>query len=344
MHEIRLVLLLPLLLSISVAGEDDVHIEQEGDDVVVRSPISKHNFLFRAPTGFKEARPPDGFLVALEAKEGDGMARVRLRVSALGAQTPPAFLAGRQTVYQEGFPKETATKSERGRWRYERTGETGRRTILVVFDGASVYELILDALPADGPLAKSLETIAAGFTVLDPKGPPEGAAAVPTPEELAPKSLEKTYYRLKVFKPAGFAQEPVDPTAEPGIVYSFRRQDAERNLCLIRIRVHLRKTLKQALDVRAQTVIDKFAAKYKSPKVPRRPQRARVAGAKSAYKLKLLGRAPKTSAIVQEDWRLVDHENGRVYEIQMTQYGAAARVFRKEISAFWKKLKFTNPQ
>ena len=82
--------------------------------------------------------------------------------------------------------------------------------MLVVFDGAKVYELILEGT---GAAAEAFATIAAGFTILDPKGPPAGAGAEPTPEELAPKTFEKNYYRLKVFKPAGFASEPVDPTA-----------------------------------------------------------------------------------------------------------------------------------
>ena len=66
-----------------------------------------------------------------------------------------------------------------------------------------------------------------------------------------------------------------------------------------------------------------------------------IAGAKNAWKFKMVART-KAAGVIEEEWRVLEHENGRVYEIQLTTYGGAAREFRKDIRAFWKKLKISS--
>ena len=39
--------------------------------------------------------------------------------------------------------------------------------------------------------------------------------------------------------------------------------------------------------------------------------------------------------------RNLEHQNDRVYEIQLTAYGGAAREWRKDLAMFWRKLKIT---
>ncbi len=144
-----------------------------------------------------------------------------------------------------------------------------------------------------------------------------------------------------MFKPAGFAQQEVDPDRDKGIYLHLRKEDQYRNRCDIRIRVHLLRAMKQAPLDKAQKAIERFVSKYASAKAPKKPRRTSLAGAKNAWKFKMVART-KASGVIEEEWRVLEHENGRVYEIQLTTYGGAAREFKKDIRAFWKKLKISS--
>jgi len=192
---------------------------------------------------------------------------------------------------------------------------------------------------ADAPLGRQLAAVTGGFTILDPKGAPIAGAE---PADLKAGTIEHEYYRLKVFKPTGFAQQEVDPGRDAGIYLHLRREDQYRNRCDIRIRVHLARTMKETPAFQAEKAIERFVNKYQSAKAPKRPRRTSFAGAKNAWKFKMVGKEAKSSSVVEEEWKVIEHENGRVYEIQLTTYGGAAREFRKDISAFWRKLKISS--
>ena len=177
-------------------------------------------------------------------------------------------------------------------------------------------------------------------TILDPKGGPVARTA--TPEQLKAKELEHGYYRLKLLKPAGFTQELVDPNTDKGIWIHLRCEDEIRNLCNIRIRVHLARTLKQDVTAKATVALNRFAAQYPNARVPKRPKNARWPGSKQALRLKMSGRLTKSGIVIQEEWVFIEHENGRIYEIQMTTYAGAQREFKKQIKAFWKSIRIRN--
>ena len=275
----------------------------------------------------------------LAAARGGETGRIRLRLGQLNAGQArrglDALVRSKEAEYGRGYGKlEVSGEAER---RLATTaGKEGARAVLVVVDGPRLYELFLDATPADGALAQGLERIAAGFTILDPKGAP---AMLTAGDISKPATIDHEYYRLSVYKPAGFLQEEVDPDTDKGIFLHLRRVDQHKNRCDIFIRVHLARTMKQTPAFRAQQAIERFTRKYIAARAPKKPKRASWPGAKNAYKLTMVGKLAKTASVVQEEWRVIEHENGRVYEIQMTTYGAAAREFKRDIKAFWKKLK-----
>ena len=43
-----------------------------------------------------------------------------------------------------------------------------------------------------------------------------------------------------------------------------------------------------------------------------------------------------------EERVFLEHENGRIYEIQVTTYAGALRAFKKQLKAFWKSIKIAN--
>jgi len=321
------------LLFLSVAAaEDEIAVDREADGVVVRSPISQGNFLFRAPPAFRRAEAPEGFAVALEA-EG---ASIRLRLGKPGPSGLAMFLDRHAAEYGSGLKAKPERKVDGGRCLVRLKGEQGVRLVLVVLDGTRSYELFLEASPPDGELAGKLEGIAAGFTILSPKGPP---AAVTAGGPLAePETIEHDYYRLVVFKPEGFVRKAVDPDRDEGIFLHLQRLDEEKNLCDVFVRVHLAKAMKTSIEDKAQAAIDRFVSKYPDATTPSKPRRSGWPGANNAYKLKLVGKSRK-GFVVEEEWRFIDHSNGRAYEIQLAKYGAAGRAFRKEIRRFWRKLR-----
>ena len=160
-----------------------------------------------------------------------------------------------------------------------------------------------------------------------------------TPEELKAATIEHDYYRLSVLKPEGFFRDEVDPDKEEGIYLALRREDEHRNLCEIRIRVHLGRTLAKTAEDLAREAISKFEGRYEEARVPKRPPRARWRGATHAFRAAMVGTLTRTGLVLHQDYLVLDHENTRVYEIEMTMYAGAKREFRKEIAAFWRSLK-----
>lgn len=306
------------------------------DAVIVRSPIEAANFLFRAPKDFAEQAPEEPFLVDLKS----GAARIRLRITSLGPSDPAdpdRLAAAREADYRLGQGSKPEVEGQGARRLVRARGGAGARTVLLVVDGARLYELFLDG---DEASAAALEEVARGFTILDPKGGP--AAKAPTAEELKERVLEHDFYRLEVLKPAGFSAAEGDPNKDAGIWMEMRRIDEDRSQCDIRIRTWLKKALEggQSVEDFGRKAIARFEKDHIDTRVPKAPPRTGWPGAHVAYKLKLAGRTRK-GITVQEDCRIVDHENGRIYEFQVTMYGGASRSFQKEIAAFWKKLRIT---
>ncbi|MHC4973479.1 MAG: hypothetical protein ACYTG3_14215 [Planctomycetota bacterium] len=331
-----------VLLSVALA-EDEIRVERQDDAVIVRSPIAQGNFLFRAPPFFKEVEVEEAFAVHLSATRGKATAHIRLRLGQVTAGQArrgiDALVREKEAGYTAGGYGKLNVSGEGARRLAETAGKAGeRRLVLVVVDGPRLYELFLDHAPPDTVLEGQLAAVATGFTILDPKGAPIAGAE---PGDLKADTIEHEYYRLKVYKPAGFAQEEVDPERDKGIFLHLRKEDKYRNRCDIRIRVHLARTMKQTPAFKAQKAIERFVTKYQSAKAPKKPRRTGFAGAKNAWRFKMVGKT-KTSSVVEEEWRVIEHENGRIYEIQLTTYGGAAREFKKDIRAFWKKLKISS--
>lgn len=331
---------LSLLLLLSAAwAAEEILVESQEDGVIVRSPVAAANFLFRAPKGFAKADPGEGFAVGLAA-EGPAKAAIRLR---FGDLTPAearagldAFVQAREAEYRTGLDGKLGVTGGRGRRIAAIEGKDALRIVLVVFDGTRRYELLLDASPKDSPLAAELAAVAEGFTILDPKGAPEGAAA-PGGEKAAP--IAHDYYRLKLLKPEGFVQQEVDPERDKGIYLHLRREDDQKNRCDIRVRVHLAKALKQQADEVAQLRIDEFRKRHESPKGPERAPKKAAPGANASYRWTQAGRLSDGGAVVEETRWVLDHSNGRIYEFEVICYATAGRAFKKEIDAFWRSIR-----
>jgi len=43
--------------------------------------------------------------------------------------------------------------------------------------------------------------------------------------------------------------------------------------------------------------------------------------------------------VIEEEWWILDHANGRVYEFHVECFGGASRAFKKDIEAFWRGIK-----
>ena len=304
--------------------------------------MSDGNFLFRLPGEFAEASPADGEVVRMTAGGDQNGARMALRIlqidrvrAARGAQVLGSAQALGQGLDQAGAPSWEGDRERSLATIEGRVGDvTALRFVLCVPDGDRLYLLTLDTWPRDNARVEALRDTAIGFTLLDTKGIPPAPDAPPaTKAEL----IEHAYYRLSVVQPAGFTRRKVDPSSDKGIFLHLRARDEEKNVCEIRVRVFLAKTIKQDTDARAQARLDSFAAKYKDSKLPRKPKRFRVRGAEEAFRLDLAGRGK--GYVITEDWRVIRHTNGRLYEVQLSCYGAAAKVWRTQIRDFWKKLK-----
>lgn len=313
--------------------------ESDPEGVIVRSPVAAANFLFRAPRGFKRVGPEEGFAVALAAEEEGAKGSIRLRLGDLTATEAraglDAFVKGHEEEYLQGLGGSLGITGGRGRRTAAIEGKEALRIVLVVFDGARRYELFLEGAPGDSALAAGLGAVAEGFTILDPKGAPEGG---PVLGDTKAGTIEHDYYRLKLVKPAGFLQQEVDPDKDPGIFLHLKREDDAKNRSDIRVRVFLAKALKEGVEAKAQKRIDSFRSAHESTKGPERAPRGRMAGSNAAFRFKQVGRLPH-GQVVEEEWLILDHQNGRVYEFEVVCYATASRAFKKEIDAFWKGIK-----
>ncbi len=347
MASVNRILLLCLLSAVSAANEIKaaVRLEKDGADWVVSSPMADGNFLFRVPGDFRRAKAPAGEAVHLTTGDETAGARISLRIHRVGADkaakgAPAAARGEKLLAMGAAGAGEPSWEGERDRslatLEYREGSVDALRFALCLADGDRLYVLTLDCWPRDHALLDDLRAIAHGFSLLETKGLP------PAPDKPAsgkPEWIAHAYYRLNLMRPAGFATKKVDPAADKGIYLHLRRVDEQKNVCDIRVRVLLKKTVKQKTAARAQMRIDVFANKYPGAKVPRKPKRARWPGADEAYRFKLAG---KTKTFVfTEEWRLIEHGNGRLYEIQMTMYGAAERAWKKDLRLFWKQLKIT---
>jgi hypothetical protein len=323
-----------LLLLLSAAGAaDEILVESDADGVIVRSPAAAANFLFRAPKGFKRAEAPEGFALALEA-EG---ASIRLRLADLTAGEArgglDAFVTSREQEYRAGFDGSLGITSGRGRRTAAIEGKDAFRLVLVVFDGARRYELFCEGAPG---AAAGLAAVAEGFTILEPKGAPEGG---PLLGDAKAGTIEHDYYRLKLSKPAGFLQQEVEPERDKGIFLHLKREDDQKNRCDIRVRVFLAKAEKEGVEAKAQKRIDDFRGRNETVKGPARAPKGRMPGSNAAFRFRQVGKGTH-GQVVEEEWLVLDHENGRVYEFEVVCYATASRAFRKEIDAFWKGIRF----
>jgi len=324
------------LLVISAAyPADEVHVDRNADGVVVRSPMDQGNFLFRVPAQFVEGTPEEGFAADLAAGE---KARIRLRLSPLptGETRDPIEQIARARLKGFGLPPEPppVLTAQGNRCLVASRSATAQRTILVLVDGQRLYELFLDG---SGEFEDDLQRVADGFTLLDPKGRPE----VPKESEgeMKPKLLEHDYYRLKVLKPAGFGMLEVDPNRDPGIWLHLRRAEEGKGVCEIRLKIHLSKALTESCAAKAEKALAAFRSKYVDPRAPARPTKGAAAASKEAYTMKMSGKVEGSGLVASEEYRVIEHDNGRLYEIQVTNLGGAAREFKKEIAAFWKELR-----
>jgi len=319
-------------------------VEAAPDGVIVSSPIAEANFLFRTPSSFRRAEAPEGFAVALATEKEGAVATIRLRIGDLTATEAraglDAFVEARDEEYRTGVGGKLGITGGRGRRLAAVEGKELTRLVLVVFDGPRRYELFLEARPADSLLAAELGAIAEGFTILSPQGAPASGPA--TAADAAASRIDHDYYRLNLLKPKGFLRQEVDPGRDPGIFLHLLREDETKSRCEIFVRVCLAKAFKESVDARAAKRHDQILERYESPKAPKRPTRGRWPGAKVVYRFKLAGRAPGSGAVVEEEWLLLEHENGRIYEVQVSSWGGAARAFKKDIDAFWKNLRIEN--
>ncbi|MHC4957933.1 MAG: hypothetical protein ACYTGN_06115 [Planctomycetota bacterium] len=331
----RALVLIPLAaLAVRVDAQEGIKFDRSSEAVIVRSGADHSNFLFRAPAAFRRAEAKAPYLVHLTATRDGAEAHIRLRVAEVAGadrRKAPATLAQAREKEYRGTRKGKLEVKPDG---VRAVATLADRTVVLVRDGTKLYELFCDGGPA---FKADLAEIADGFTILVPKGAP--VVVFRTPEDLKAKTLEHDYYRLKLTKPAGFAQEDVDPDSDNGIWLWLRAEDEERNVCNIRIRVFLAKASKKNAAQRAEDAIRRFDNKYPPARVPKKPKRTRFGGAKEAFKMTMAGRLPKSGIVVQEEVRVVEHTNGRLYEFQLTTYAGAQRAFKKQISEFWKKLK-----
>jgi len=285
--------------------------------------------------------PGEGFAAELAAEDGPAKATIRLRFGDLSAGEArsglDAFVKNREDEYRQGLGGALGVTGGRGRRIAMIEGKESVRIVLVVFDGTRRYELFLEGAPGDSALAAQLTAVAEGFTILDAKGAPDGGGPSFAGDAKA-RQITHEYYRVKLLKPEGFLQQEVDPDRDQGIFLHLRREDDQKNRCDIRVRVFLAKVLKEQPDAKAQRRIDEFRSGHETPKGPERPKRAAGPGAVAAYRWKQVGRLAQGS-VVEEEWWILDHQNGRVYEFEVECFAGASRAFAKDIAAFWRGIR-----
>lgn len=336
-----------VLLTLSAAPVlAEIRVEKDGEATIVRAPAAEENFLFRLPAGFDRAETPEGWLVRFtRAGEGGERAEARLRILPLAMadlnRGLGEFAQSRAAEYRTGMERteEPAVSGEGARRRVLVKGRGMVRLVLVVRDGERLHELFLEAWPENSSLFPDLSAVADGFTILEPHAVATEEKPA-SPEELKARPLSHDFYRITLIKPEGYAEQGVDPNADPGLIYSFRRVDAQKNLSTITVHARLARTQTTGLDATAQAAIDEFVKRNTDPRAPRRPARGNWAGAKECYRFTMVARQPQSNIPFSEERLFLEHTNGWIYEVRVVCFGGAAKEFRKALTAFWQSLKF----
>ena len=224
-----------------------------------------------------------------------------------------------------------------GARRLGRKVDKGRTTLaLYVRDGKRFYEIVVE-FATDEAAEKEWRDVFEGFTLLDPKGAPEPAAV--DPDALKAKKLSHDYYKITLIKPAGFSERPPDVDGDKGIWKHLRRVEENGDGIEIRVRTHLATASKLKTDALMARAMTRFGNSYNSARIPKRPKVWRMRGGKEGFQVQMAGKAKKSGVVVHADYRVLLHENGRLYEFDMVMYVNAKRAFAKEIKAFWKSIK-----
>ena len=319
-----------LVLSFAAAA-DTIKVESSADAVVIRSPMKEGNFLMRLPVGFTERKAEAPWQADL-SKDG---ARVRVRVEILSSDQlglDVLALAKPRARQLELTGKGGARRIGTGKG----DGET-ERIALFVRDGKRFYEIVVDVPKGQTERKKTLREALENFTLLNPQGAPEPAPE--DPEALKSRTLEHSFYKIRVLKPLGFGERPPDVDHDKGIWKHLRRTDKDNNLCEIHIRSHLSLQFKKGVEQLAEERMQRFANRYKDTRIPKKPKSWRIKGGKTGLQVQMSARAPKSGLIVRADYRYLEHGNGRTYEIEMIMWGNASRAFKKEIRAFWRSVR-----
>ena len=317
---------------IAVAAPDSIEVESGDDAVIVRSPMSEGNFLLRLPAGFAatETEAPWG----QQLKNGD--VTVRLRVSNVPSDktsSPVADLAAPRAKALGDLVLEGSGGARRiGR----NAGKQRTKLALFVRDGTRYYEVLVEFASND-ETEKQWREVLEGFTLFDPKGAPEAATA--DPEALKAKKLTHDYYKLTILKPAGFVERPPDVDGDKGIWKHLRRVEPNGDGCEIRVRIHLASATKLKTDGLVQGAMKRFGNGYNNARIPKRPKIYRKRGSKEGFQVQMAGKVKKSGIVAWADYRVLLHENGRLYEFDMIMYANAKRAFAKELKAFWKSIK-----
>jgi len=335
---LRRILTVTLLVGAASAAVE-VQVDRREDGVIVRSAIDQGNFLFRLSPAWKQIAAEEPWLVALEAGEDGARATLRLRIVDLPAGDLAKDFPALAAAYAPDLAKAPMT-GEGGRRVLARAEGDTAQAALLLRDGPRLYLLRQDSGPADNPFRAGFPALAEGFTILDPKGPPPSTAV--DPAQLAAEKLQHDYYRISLLKPEGFQLLPVDPDADEGIWIWLRRTDEMKNLCEIKVRVHLARTVSKSLEELAQAKIDAFTNRFEDTRVPRHPKRTAWPAASEAFSIEMSGKTPQSDIVVQQEWRLIRHGNDRIYEIEVTTYAGAKREFAKELRAFWRSIRIDN--
>jgi len=322
-----------LLLLLAPCFADTIAIDISADAVVIRSPMSEGNFLMRLPKGFTETAAEEPWQKQV-TREG---CAVRVRIEKI---TPDQESLGAAQLAAPHAKKLGDLKLE-GKGGARRIGKGGgkgkTRLALFVRDGKRFYQVVVDLDPADAATEKELLEALENFTLLDPKGAPE--AAPENPETLKAQKLTHDFYKLTLVKPAGFGERPPDVDGDRGIWKHFRRIDKDNNTCEIRVRSHLAVSSKLKAEQLVAGAMKRFETKFNDVRMPKKPKTWRFRGSKEGYIAEMAGRVPKSGIIVHADYRVLLHENGRLYEFDVILFGNAKRAFKKELRAFWKSIK-----
>lgn len=338
---------LSLCLILLSAAADELHVEADGEGLIARSPADQGNFLFRLPKGYRRVDPPEGWQLAFETPAEPPRGAVRLRYApleaaevgrGLGELASARTLAHRKELGAKGEPRIEGGGARRRALLEGKLGDAGvSRIVLYVRDADRIYELVLDETPPGTERGTELSALADGFTILEPHALPQETAAT---GDVKARELSHDFYRVTLLKPEGFAEETVDPEREPGLIFSFRRRDAQNNLATIRVHAFLARTSEKTAAERAQAALDSFFQRHPEGKGPRKATRSGYAGAKDALRWQATAKQGTSMIVFQEDRLILEHGNGWIYEIEVVTFAAAQKEFRKALSAFWQSLRF----